>query len=155
MAYKSEKRRVEQAFVFIQLRFVINYAIEFVDELIKVDKLKVIDNEIIKILEPENDKQLKKMQNRVSRLNEDSGIKRILLDGIDGQKFVLIIYFLVLEIVQLNKLLFPQELQKVFNDLLEIESYNKEENDRNKLRLSAKKQAPKLLKKLQKLGYYD
>jgi hypothetical protein len=95
------------------------------------------------------------MQNRISRLNEDSGIKKMLLNGIDGQKFILIIYFLVLEIIKLNNLIFPQELEEVFNDLLEIENYNKEELDRMKLRSEAHDEAPELLEKLQKLGYYE
>lgn len=154
MANKSEKRRIEQAFIFIQLRFVIKYAIDFKEESIRDEKLKTVEDQIIKILEPENDKQLKKMQNRILRLNKDSGIKKILSNGVDGQKFILIIYFLVLEIVKLNNLTFPQELQEVFNDLLEIENYNKEEHKRMKLRSEAHDEAPKLLKKLQGLGYY-
>jgi len=154
MSYKSEKRRIEQAFIFIQLRFVIKYAIDFKEESTREEKLKIVEDQIIEILEPENNKQLVKMQNRVSRLNEDSGIKKMLSNGVDGQKFILIIYFLVLEIVKLNNLIFPQELQEVFNDLLEIENYNKKEHERMRLRSEAHDEAPKLLKKLQKLGYY-
>jgi len=154
MSYKSEKRRIEQAFIFIQLRFVIKYAIDFKKEFTREEKLKIVEDQIIEILEPENNKQLVKMQNRVSRLNEDSGIKKMLSNGVDGQKFILIIYFLVLEIVKLNNLIFPQELQEVFNDLLEIENYNKKEHERMRLRSEAHDEAPKLLKKLQKLGYY-
>lgn len=154
MANKSEKRRIEQAFIFIQLRFVIKYAIDFKEESIRNEKLKTVEDQIIKILEPENDKQLKKMQNRILRLNEDSGIKKILSNGVDGQKFILIIYFLVLEIVKLNNLIFPQELEEVFNDLLEIENCNKEEHERMKLRSEAHDEAPELLEKLQELGYY-
>jgi len=155
MANKSEKRRIEQAFIFIQLRFVIKYAIDFKEESIRDEKLKTVEDKIIEILDPKDNKQLSKMQNRISRLNEDSGIKKMLLNGIDGQKFILIIYFLVLEIIKLNNLIFPQELEEVFNDLLEIENYNKEELDRMKLRSEAHDEAPKLLKKLQKLGYYE
>ena len=92
MANNSERRRIEQAFIFIQLRFVIKYAIDFKEESTKIEKLKTVEDKIIEILEPENDKQLRKMQNRISRLNEDSGIKKMLLNGIDGQKFILIIY---------------------------------------------------------------
>jgi hypothetical protein len=154
MSYKSEKRRIEQAFIFIQLRFVIKYAIDFKEESTREEKLKIVEDQIIEILEPENNKQLVKMQNRVSRLNEDSGIKKMLSNGVDGQKFILIIYFLVLEIVKLNNLIFPQELQEVFNDLLEIENYNKKEHERMRLRSEAHDEAPKLLKKLQGLGYY-
>jgi hypothetical protein len=155
MSYKSEKRRIEQAFIFIQLRFVIKYAIDFKEESTREEKLKIVEDQIIKILEPENNKQLVKMQNRVSRLNEDSGIKKMLSSGVDGQKFILIIYFLVLEIVKLNNLIFPQELQEVFNDLLEIENYNKKEHERMRLRSEAHDEAPELLEKLQKLGYYE
>lgn len=155
MANKSEKRRIEQAFIFIQLRFVIKYAIDFKEESIRDEKLKTVEDKIIEILDPKDNKQLSKMQNRISRLNEDSGIKKMLLNGIDGQKFILIIYFLVLEIIKLNNLIFPQELEEVFNDLLEIENYNKEELDRMKLRSGAHDEAPELLEKLQKLGYYE
>jgi hypothetical protein len=155
MANKSEKRRIEQAFIFIQLRFVIKYAIDFKEESIRDEKLKTVEDKIIEILDPKDNKQLSKMQNRISRLNEDSGIKKMLLNGIDGQKFILIIYFLVLEIIKLNNLIFPQELEEVFNDLLEIENYNKEELDRMKLRSEAHDEAPELLEKLQKLGYYE
>ncbi len=154
MANKSERRRIEQAFIFIQARFVIKYAIDFKEESVKIEKLKTVEDKIIEILEPENNKQLKRMQNRISRLNEDCGIKKMLSNGVDGQKFILIIYFLVLEIIKLNNLIFPQELQEVFNDLLEIENYNKEEHERMRLRSEAHDEAPKLLKKLQKLGYY-
>ena len=155
MANKSEKRRIEQAFIFIQLRFVIKYAIDCKEESIRDEKLKTVEDKIIEILDPKDNKQLSKMQNRISRLNEDSGIKKMLLNGIDGQKFILIIYFLVLEIIKLNNLIFPQELEEVFNDLLEIENYNKEELDRMKLRSEAHDEAPELLEKLQKLGYYE
>lgn len=154
MANNSERRRIEQAFIFIQLRFVIKYAIDFKEESIRDEKLKTVEDKIIEILDPKDNKQLSKMQNRVSRLNEDSGIKKMLLNGIDGQKFILIIYFLVLEIIKLNNLIFPQELEEVFNDLLEIENYNKKELDRMKLRSEAHDKAPKLLEKLQGLGYY-
>jgi len=154
MANNSERRRIEQAFIFIQLRFVIKYAIDFKEESTKIEKLKTVEDKIIEILDPKDNKQLSKMQNRVSRLNEDSGIKKMLLNGIDGQKFILIIYFLVLEIIKLNNLIFPQELQEVFNDLLEIENYNKEEHVRMRLRSEAHDKAPKLLEKLQGLGYY-
>ena len=154
MANNSERRRIEQAFIFIQLRFVIKYAIDFKEESIRDEKLKTVEDKIIEILDPKDNKQLSKMQNRVSRLNEDSGIKKMLLNGIDGQKFILIIYFLVLEIVKLNNLAFPQELQEVFNDLLEIENYNKKEHERMRLRSEAHDEAPKLLEKLQGLGYY-
>lgn len=154
MANNSERRRIEQAFIFIQLRFVIKYAIDFKEESTKIEKLKTVEDKIIEILDPKDNKQLSKMQNRVSRLNEDSGIKKMLLNGIDGQKFILIIYFLVLEIIKLNNLIFPQELEEVFNDLLEIENYNKKELDRMKLRSEAHDKAPKLLEKLQGLGYY-
>jgi len=153
-SYKSEKRRIEQAFIFIQLRFVIKYAIDFKEESTREEKLKIVEDQIIKILEPESNKQLVKMQNRISKLNQESGIKKMLLSGVDGQKFILIIYFLVLEIIKLNNLIFPQELQKIFNDLLEIENYNKKEYERMKLRSEAHDEAPKLLKKLQKLDYY-
>lgn len=155
MANNSERRRIEQAFIFIQLRFVIKYAIDFKEESTKIEKLKTVEDKIIEILDPKDNKQLSKMQNRVSRLNEDSGIKKMLSSGVDGQKFILIIYFLVLEIIKLNNLIFPQELQEVFNDLLEIENYNKEEYERMRLRSEAHDEAPKLLKKLQKLGYYE
>jgi hypothetical protein len=155
MANKSEKRRIEQAFIFIQLRFVIKYAVDFKEESTKIEKLKTVEDKIIEILDPKDNKQLSKMQNRVSRLNEDSGIKKMLSSGVDGQKFILIIYFLVLEIIKLNNLIFPQELQEVFNDLLEIENYNKKEHERMRLRSEAHDEAPELLKKLQKLGYYE
>ncbi len=155
MANNSERRRIEQAFIFIQLRFVIKYAIDFKEESTKIEKLKTVEDKIIEILDPKDNKQLSKMQNRVSRLNEDSGIKKMLSSGVDGQKFILIIYFLVLEIIKLNNLIFPQELQEVFNDLLEIENYNKKEYERMRLRSEAHDEAPKLLKKLQKLGYYE
>lgn len=155
MANNSERRRIEQAFIFIQLRFVIKYAVDFKEESTKIEKLKTVEDKIIEILDPKDNKQLSKMQNRVSRLNEDSGIKKMLSSGVDGQKFILIIYFLVLEIIKLNNLIFPQELQEVFNDLLEIENYNKKEYERMRLRSEAHDEAPKLLKKLQKLGYYE
>ena len=172
MSYKSEKRRIEKAFIFIQLRFVIKYAIDFKEESTREKMLKITEDQIqtilgiitnkkpdklfrIEIREPENSKRLVRIQNRIARLNEDSGIKKMLLNGIDGQKFILIIYFLVLEIIKLNNLIFPQELQEVFNDLLEIENYNKEELDRMKLRSEAHDEAPELLEKLQKLGYYE
>jgi len=155
MANNSERRRIEQAFIFIQLRFVIKYAVDFKEESTKIEKLKTVEDKIIEILDPKDNKQLSKMQNRVSRLNEDSGIKKMLSSGVDGQKFILIIYFLVLEIIKLNNLIFPQELQEVFNDLLEIENYNKKEHERMRLRSEAHDEAPELLKKLQKLGYYE
>ena len=91
MANKSEKRRIEQAFIFIQLRFVIKYAVDFKEESTKIEKLKTVEDKIIEILDPKDNKQLSKMQNRVSRLNEDSGIKKMLSSGVDGQKFILII----------------------------------------------------------------
>ena len=43
MANKSEKRRIEQAFIFIQLRFVIKYAVDFKEESTKIEKLKTVD----------------------------------------------------------------------------------------------------------------
>ena len=172
MSYKSEKRRIEKAFIFIQLRFVIKYAIDFKEESTREKMLKITEDQIqtilgiitnkkpdklfrIEIREPENSKRLVRIQNRIARLNEDSGIKKMLSSGVDGQKFILIIYFLVLEIIKLNNLIFPQELQEVFNDLLEIENYNKKEHERMRLRSEAHDEAPKLLKKLQKLGYYE
>jgi len=162
MSYKSEKIienksvniRIEKAFIFIQLRFVIIYAIDFKEESTREEKLKIVEDQIIKILDPKNKKQLVKMQNTISRLNEDLGIKKMFSSGVDGQKFILIIYFLLLEILKLEILIFPQELEEVFNDLLEIENYNKKEYERMKLRSEAHDEAPKLLKKLQGLGYY-
>ena len=47
-----------------------------------------------------------------------------------------------------------QELQKVFNDWLEVEYYNKSEGYRMSLRKSAIKQASKMFKRLQELGHY-
>ena len=51
MSYKSEKRRIEQAFIFIQLRFVIKYAIDFKEESTREEKLKIVEDQIIEILE--------------------------------------------------------------------------------------------------------
>ena len=58
MANKSEKRRIEQAFIFIQLRFVIKYAIDFKEESTKIEKLKTVEDKIIEILDPKDNKQL-------------------------------------------------------------------------------------------------
>ena len=50
MANNSERRRIEQAFIFIQLRFVIKYAIDFKEESIRDEKLKTVEDKIIKFL---------------------------------------------------------------------------------------------------------
>jgi hypothetical protein len=150
MATKSESRRIEQAFIFIQLYLLVKYeAITNFNH--KKEELKSC---IKNILDESDYKKLHKLNNRISKLNEDSGIKDLLKTGIDGHKFILLIYFLTLEIVANSKTILPKELEPLFNDFLEIEYYNKSEEDRMSLRKSAIKQASKMFKRLQELGYY-
>ena len=78
----------------------------------------------------------------------------LLKTGVDGHKFILLIYFLTLEIIENSKTILPKELESLFNDFLEVEYYNKSEEDRMSLRKSAIKQASKMFKRLQELGYY-
>jgi dsDNA-specific endonuclease/ATPase MutS2 len=63
-------------------------------------------------------------------------------------------YFLTLEIVENSNTILPEELQSLFNDFLEVENENNTEEAREKLRLSARKQAKKLFIKIKNLGYY-
>ena len=150
MATKSESRRIEQAFIFIQLYLLVKYEAITGFEHKKED----ISNCIKNILDESDPKKLHKLNNRIAKLNEDSGIKGLLKTGTDGHKFILLIYFLTLEIIENSKTILPKELQPLFNDFLEVEYYNKSEEDRMKLRKSAIKQASKMFKRLQELGHY-
>ena len=55
---------------------------------------------------------------------------------------------LTLEIVENSNTILPEELQPLFNDFLEVENENNTEEAREKLRLSARKQAKKLFIKI-------
>jgi hypothetical protein len=149
-AKSSERRRIEQAFIFIQLYFVVKYeAISGFE-----DRKSTIEKYIQGILKPNNPKELNKINNRISKLNIDSGIMDMLKNNIHGHKFILLMYFLTLEIVENSNTILPEELQSLFNDFLEVENENNTEEAREKLRLSARKQAKKLFIKIKNLGYY-
>ena len=151
MSTKSEKKRIERAFVLIHLYLLVKYeAITGFDH-----KKEELEGQINNILDESDPKKLLKINNRVAKLNEESGIRDLLTKGIDGHKYILLMYYLTLEIVKNNKTLLPQELGPIFNDFLEVESGEKDEQDRISIRKSAMKQAPKLFKKLQDLGYYN
>tara|TARA_R110001606_G_scaffold342510_1_gene491043 strand:+ start:327 stop:782 length:456 start_codon:yes stop_codon:yes gene_type:complete len=151
MATKSESRRIEQAFIFMQLYLLVKHgAIKGFDH-----KKEEIINCIKNIIDESDPKILYKINEKLDELNKKSGIKDSLRAGIGGHKFILLIYFLTLEIMGNSKTILPKELEPLFNDFLEVEYYNKSEEDRMSLRKSAIKQASKMFKRLQELGYYE
>lgn len=90
----SERRRIEQAFIFIQLYFVVKYeAISGFE-----DKKSTIEKYIQGILKPSNTKELNKINNRIAKLNVDCGIMEMLKNNIHGHKFILLMYLSLIHI---------------------------------------------------------
>jgi hypothetical protein len=147
----SERRRLEQAFMFIQLYFVVKY--EAISGF--KDKQIVIEKYIQDILKPKDAKQLQRMNSIIIKLNNNCGITALLQNQIHGHKFILIMYFLTIEIIENSRTLLPEELETLFSDFLEVESQNNTELAREKLRISSKKQAAKLFIKIKSLGYFN
>lgn len=152
MMHKSERRRIEQAFPFIQLYLVIKGGAISNSE----SKLPEIEKHIDDILNESNPKRRQKLDNRIARLNMDCGITDLVEAETNGHKFILIIYFLILEIAYKTNTVFKEDLEGVFQYFLDAESNSpKSDKEVEKLRKSGEKQGKKLFIKLQELGYFN
>ena len=152
MATKSEKRRIELAFPFIQLYFLIKgKAVSQMDH-----HLGPIEKEIEKILDEQDQKKRRKLDSRIARLNIESGIRGQIADSVGGQKFLLTIFSFVQCVNDHCELYFPRYLEDIFNKFLDVEyELNQSDKVALKIRKSAEKQGKKLFAKIQGLGYYQ
>ena len=151
MSNKSERRRIEQAFPFIQLYLVVKGGAITNSE----KQLPKIEEQIEKILDERERKRRSKLDSRIARLNRDSGITRLIASSINGHKFILIIYYLVINIVENTNTIFPIELENIFQYFLDAENDSpKSDEEVEKLRKSGGKQGDKLFKRMQDLGFY-
>ena len=104
MTNKSERRRIEQAFPFILLYLTVKGGAITGSE----KQLPIIEKHIEGILEEKDFKRRRKLDNRIARLNMDSGITGLIESETNGHKFILIVYFLTVEIAENTKTIFPK-----------------------------------------------
>lgn len=152
MTTRSEKRRIEQALPFILLYLTIKGGAITNSE----KQTPVIEKFIEEILEEKDLKRRRKLDNRIARLNTDSGITGLIESEINGHKFILITYFLTVEINDNTNTIFPKELETVFQYFLDAENNStKSDEEVLLLRKSGGKQGKKLFNKIKQLGYYN
>lgn len=152
MANRSERRRIEQAFPFILLYLTVKGGAITGSE----KQLPLIEGLIEEILDEKDSKRRGKLDNRIARLNIGSGITRLIESGTNGHEFILIAYFLTVEIVENTETIFPKELETAFQYFLDAENNSpKADEEVLLLRESGEKQGKKLFIKIKQLGYYN
>jgi len=152
MSNKSSRTRIEQALPFIYLYLLIKgEAITNMES-----EIKGIEDEIEKILDEKDSKLRGKLDNRIAKLNNDSGIFNLIKSNISGHKFILMLYYLTIEIDINSQTILSCSLEVIMNKFLVVEGEcEKPDNEVFKIRSSAEKQAKKLFITLKTLGYYN